>query len=199
VRIFGWSFEKDKPGIIYNSLGVNGGQVQMALRYFDIGQWAAEMQHEQPDLVVINYGTNESVFPDYIERYYEKELRSLIERVRASLPHVSLLIMSPMDRGVRDSGGEIVTPDVLPRIVEIQARVAMDMGCAFFNTFEAMGGPGTMAKWYTQQPRMVTADFMHPLPAGAKIVGGLLNKALCDGFDRFKKSHMLASSNGHDL
>jgi hypothetical protein len=56
-----------------------------------------------------------------------------------------------------------------------------------------------MAKWYTQQPRMVTADFMHPLPAGAKIVGGLLNTAIGDGFDRYKKSHVMASSNGHDL
>jgi lysophospholipase L1-like esterase len=199
VRVFGWSFEKEKPGIVYDSLGVNGGQVQMALRYFEASQWAAEMQHEHPDLVVINYGTNESVFPDYIERYYEKELRSLVERVRASLPHVSLLIMSPMDRGVRDSGGQIVTPDVLPRIVEIQAKVAMDMGCAFFNTFEAMGGAGTMAKWYTSQPRMVSSDFMHPLPGGAKIVGQLLSTAICDGFEKFKKSHMLAGSNGHDL
>jgi lysophospholipase L1-like esterase len=202
VRLFGCSFEKETPGVIYNSLGLNGGQVEVALWYFEASQWAAEMQHEHPDLVVINYGTNESVnSAAYITRYtgYEKELRSLIERVRASVPHVSLLIMSPMDRGVRDSGGEIVTPDVLLRIVEIQSRVAMDMGCAFFNTFEAMGGAGTMAKWYTQQPRMVTADFMHPLPAGAKIVGGLLNTAIGDGFDKYKKSHMMASSNGHDL
>jgi lysophospholipase L1-like esterase len=200
VRIFGCTFEKDRPGVVYNSLGVNGGSVQMALRYFEISQWAAEMQHENPDLVVINYGTNESGFPEYIERYYEKELRSLIERVRASVPHASLLIMSPMDRGVRISGGEIVTPDVLPRIVEIQAKVAMDMGCAFFNTFEAMGGAGTMGKWYNSQPRLVSADFMHPLPGGAKIVGQLLNTALCEGFEKFKRSHnMLARVGGPEI
>ena len=105
VRLFGWSFEKPGPGVIYNSLGLNGAQVQMALRYFEPKQWAAEMQHEDPDLVVINYGTNESVYPDYIERYYEKELRSLIERVRSAVPRASVLIMSPMDRGVRESGG----------------------------------------------------------------------------------------------
>ena len=195
VRVFGWSFEKAGPGIVYNSLGLNGGQVQVALRYFDPGQWAEELQHENPDLVVINYGTNESVFPDYIERYYEKELRSLIERVRAAVPRAAVLIMSPMDRGVRE-GGEIVTPEILPRIVEIQAKVATETGCAFFNTFEAMGGAGTMAKWYAAQPRLVSADFMHPLPGGAAIVGRLLNAALCDGFEQFKKSHMQARING---
>lgn len=195
VRVFGWSFEKPGPGIIYNSLGLNGGQVQVALRYFDPVQWATELQHEKPDLVVINYGTNESVFPEYIERYYEKELRLLIERVRASVPRAGILVMSPMDRGVRENG-EIVTPGILPRIVEIQEKVAMDTGCAFFNTFEAMGGPGTMAKWYAAQPRLVSADFMHPLPGGAAIVGRLLSSALCEGFEQFKKSHMLARVNG---
>ena len=77
-----------------------------------------------------------------------------------------------MDRGVREDG-EIVTPDALPRIVAIQAKVALDTGSAFFNTFEAMGGAGTMAKWYTSQPRLVSSDFMHPLPGGAAIVGRL--------------------------
>ena len=93
-------------------------------------------------------------------------------------------------------GGEIVTPDILPRIVEIQAKVAMETGCAFFNTFEAMGGAGTMAKWYASQPRLVSSDFMHPLPGGAAIVGRLLNSAICDGFEQFKKSHLLARVNG---
>ena len=191
VRLFGWSFEKDGPGIIYDSLGLNGAQVQVALRYFEPKQWAEELQHENPDLVVINYGTNESVYPAYIERYYENELRALIGRVRAAVPRASMLIMSPMDRGVREEG-RIVTPDVLPRIVEIQAKVARETGCAFFNTFQAMGGAGTMAKWYASEPRLVSADFMHPLPGGAAIVGRLLNAALVDGFERFLKSRMQA-------
>lgn len=196
VRVFGWSFEKPGPGVVYNSLGLNGASVQMALRYFEPKQWAEEMRHEDPDLVVINYGTNESIFPDYIERYYEGELRALIDRAHASVPRASVLIMSPMDRGVREAGGSIVTPDVLRRIVEIQGRVAMETGCAFFNTFEAMGGAGTMAKWYAQQPRLVSADFMHPMPGGAAIVGRLLNAAICEGFERFKRAHAQARVNG---
>jgi len=60
------------------------------------------------------------------------------------------------------------------------------MGCAFFNTFQAMGGEGTMARWYESQPRLVSADFMHPLPAGARKVGILLYDALDTGFQQFK-------------
>jgi lysophospholipase L1-like esterase len=186
VRIFGVSFEKDGPGVIYNSLGLNGGQVQMALRFFEKVQWAAELQHEQPDLVVVNYGTNESLYADYIERYYPGELRELLRRIQTAVPKASVLVMSPMDRGERNSSGQIATPATLPRLVEIQRQIAAETGCAFFNTFQAMGGEGTMARWYSSQPRLVSADFMHPLPAGAKKVGVLLDQALESGFRQFK-------------
>jgi lysophospholipase L1-like esterase len=186
VRLFGWSFEKDGPGLIYHSLGLNGAQVQAVLRYFDAGQWAIELQHQHPDLVVINYGTNESVFPEYIERQYPSELRRVIERVKAAVPDASVLVMSPMDRGERDSSGAIVTVHVLPRIVEIQKQIASETGCAFFNTYEAMGGAGTMARWYDSQPRLVSADFMHPLPGGAAKVGALLDDALVRGYARYQ-------------
>jgi lysophospholipase L1-like esterase len=186
VRLFGVSFERDAPGVIYNSLGLNGGQVQVVVRYFDKTQWTEQLQHQQPDLVVLNYGTNESIYADYIERYYPGELREVIRRVKTAVPGASVLVMSPMDRGQRDSSGRITTVPTVPRLVEIQRRTAAEMGCAFFNTFQAMGGEGTMARWYESQPRLVSADFMHPLPAGARKVGVLLYHALDSGFQQFK-------------
>jgi lysophospholipase L1-like esterase len=186
VRLFGVSFERNAPGVIYNSLGLNGGQVQVVVRYFDKPQWTEELQHQHPDLVVINYGTNESIYADYIERYYPGELRQVIERVKAAVPGASVLIMSPMDRGQRDSNSRITTVPTLPRLVEIQRQTASEMNCAFFNTFQAMGGEGTMARWYDSQPRLVSADFTHPLPAGARRVGVLLDQALESGYRQFK-------------
>jgi lysophospholipase L1-like esterase len=186
VRMFGVVFERDTPGVIYNSLGLNGGQVQVVVRYFDKPQWTAELQHQHPDLVVINYGTNESIYAEYIERTYPGELRQVIERVKSAVPGASVLIMSPMDRGQRDSNSRISTVPTLPRLVEIQRQMAAEMGCAFFNTFQAMGGEGTMARWYDSQPRLVSADFTHPLPAGARKVGVLLDQALESGYRQFK-------------
>jgi hypothetical protein len=186
VRLFGYSFEKPGPGVIYSSLGLNGAQVQSALRYFEVQQWTDSLQHEHPDLVVLNYGTNESVDNHaYIEKLYPGELREVLDRIRSAVPEASLLVMSPMDRGKRE-GGEIVTPPVLPQIVDIQKEVALDAGWAFFDTFEAMGGSGTMARWYNSSPRLVSADFIHPLPGGAAKVGGLLDQALFQGFDQYE-------------
>jgi lysophospholipase L1-like esterase len=182
VRLFGYRFDKDQPGVQYSSLGVNGAQVQMLVRYFEVEQWTAALQHENPDLVVINYGTNESIFPEYIEKQYPDELRQVVARVRAALPDASLLIMSPMDRGVME-GGEIVTPPALEKLIGVQQQIAAESGCAFFNTFEAMGGAGTMGRWYHEQPRLVSADFMHPLPQGAAKVGALFEQALVAAYE----------------
>jgi lysophospholipase L1-like esterase len=194
VRLFGWDFENDGPGVVYSSLGLNGGQVEATLWYFDAKQWTMELRHADPDLVVINYGTNESVYPAYVDKTYAKELRALVDRVRAALPTASILIMSPMDRGTRDDSGEIVTPPVFPRLIAIQRKVAADTGCAFFNTFEMMGGAGTMAKWYRDQPRLVNADFMHPMPAGAAIVGRLVEEALVKGYAGYKRANSAAEA-----
>jgi hypothetical protein len=95
-----------------------------------------------------------------------------------------------MDRAERVAGGEIVTLATIPKLVAIQERVARETGCAFFNTFEAMGGRGTMARWYEAHPRLVSADFIHPAPAGAKLVGNLLYQALTDGFTKYKLKRM---------
>ena len=47
-----------------------------------------------------------------------------------------------------------------------------------------------MAQWYQAEPRLVGGDFIHPMPAGAKIVGNLLYQALFDGFNQFKVRRM---------
>ena len=91
-----------------------------------------------------------------------------------------------MDRGERTTGGDIETLATLPRLVDIEKGVAAETGVAFFNTYQAMGGEGTMGRWYNAQPRLVGADFIHPMPGGAKIVCELLYNALRDGFNEYK-------------
>lgn len=186
VRLYGVEFLKETPGVVYDSLGLNGAYISVLSKFLRKDHWAAQLQHYAPDVVVINYGTNESVFAAFVDKVFEKELRDTIARIRTALPGKGILVMSPMDRGERNASGEIETVPAIERLVEIEKRVAADEGVAFFNTFEAMGGNGTMRKWYTSEPRLVGADFIHPMPGGARIIGDLLFKAMMDGYNRFK-------------
>jgi hypothetical protein len=97
-----------------------------------------------------------------------------------------------MDRGTRAGPGRIETMPTIPRIVAIQRRVAVDSGCGFFDTFQAMGGEGTMARWYTSTPRLVSSDFIHPIPAGGKIVADAFVREILAGFGKFKLKRTVA-------
>src|ERR1700733_566875 len=188
VQLFGVAFGRDNPGLTYHSIGLNGASTTVMSRAFNPNTFAVSLEHRNPDLVVINYGTNESSFPSYVEKQYEPELIRAIGRVRTALPDTSILIMSPMDRGERS--GDTITPmRPTPEIVAIQQRVAEQTGCGFFNTYQARGGNGTMARWYDHHPAMVSADLIHPSPQGARIVAQLLTGQILIGYERYMQTH----------
>jgi lysophospholipase L1-like esterase len=193
VQLFGVAFATGANGLTYDSIGLNGASTTVMSRAFNAEEWGDALEHRDPDLVIINYGTNESSFPSYVEKQYEPELRRAIARVRAALPNASILIMSPMDRGGRGlngAGGDAIsTMPAIPELVEIQQRVAAELGCGFFNTYAAMGGEGTMARWYDGHPRMVAADLIHPTPQGARIVAQSLTGQLLIGYERYLQHH----------
>jgi lysophospholipase L1-like esterase len=193
VRLFGITLEKQKTGVVYDSVGLNGASISVPALLFNESHWAQELRHRNPDLVVLNYGTNESSFAAFLTTEYEIELREAIRRVRAALPNASILVMSPMDRG-QNNDGEIETLPTIPRIVDIQRRVAAALHCGFFNTFAVMGGAGTMARWYDSQPRLVSADYIHPTPAGARIIAQAFVRELIAGLNRYKLRQVLTGN-----
>lgn len=187
VRMFGAVLENDGPGVVYDSLGVNGGYAGLLARVMNEQHWAEQLQHRQPDLLILNYGTNESEYAadDQLARY-ERDLREVVRRMRAALPTVSILIVSPMDRGKHAAGGRVITLDSIPKIVEMQHRVARDTGCGFLNLFAAMGGEGTMARWHEGRHHLVGGDLTHPTADGAITVGVLIYHAIVEGYADYR-------------
>ncbi len=194
VKLAGIDLRRGNSGVLYDSLGLNGASTTVISRTFSPTAWAAELQHAAPSLVIINYGTNESTFASFVSKQYEPELRLAIAKLRSALPDVPILIMSPMDRGERGGLNEIHTMATIPEIIAIQQRVAADLHCGFFDTFNAMGGDGTMSRWTAAKPRLVTADLIHPTPQGALIVAQQLIANLDLGYARWKEAHGHAGS-----
>jgi lysophospholipase L1-like esterase len=189
VTLFGVDFRRGSSGLLYDSLGLNGVTTSVLARVLQPDVWKQEMDRAAPALVVVNYGSNESSFGIFVHKQYAAELRLAIQRIRVAAPGVPILIMSPMDRGERAGMNDIQTMSTIPEIVAIQRQVAAETYCAFFDTYDAMGGDGTMARWYVASPRLVTADFLHPTPQGASIVAGLFVEQLGLGYNRWKMQH----------
>jgi lysophospholipase L1-like esterase len=192
VTLFGADFRRGTSGVLYDSLGLNGATTSVVARVLQPELWQQQLEHVAPALVVVNYGSNESSFGTFVHKQYGAELRLAIERIRHADPKAPILIMSPMDRGERTGLDDIRTMSTIPEIVAIQRQVAAEMHCAFFDTYDAMGGDGTMARWYGASPRLVTADLLHPTPQGATIVASLFVEQLGLGYNRWKMQHGIA-------
>ncbi|MBI1761864.1 MAG: hypothetical protein HYR56_10550 [Acidobacteria bacterium] len=188
VRVFGVALDSGMRGVQYDSLGVNGAFVGLLAHYQDEAHWAEQLRQRRPDLVILAYGANESEYENWPMEQYEKDTREVVRRIRAALPKASLLFVAPMDRGQRGPGGTIITRPMIPKLVAAQRRLAAETGCAFFDTFTAMGGDGTVARWREARPRLMGGDYLHPTAEGAEIVGALLSDALLKAYETHKNA-----------
>ena len=187
VAVHGVVLENDGPGLVYDALGANGGSVRF-LTLLDAAAWEKALALRGSDLVILGYGTNESGTWGIPGPRYRHDYAEVVGRIRRALPGAAILLVAPMDRGVRGESGEIVTMESIPKIVEAQRRAARENGVAFFDTFAAMGGEGTMARWYESEPRLVTADFTHTTFAGSARVARLLVGALGRAYEAWKEA-----------
>jgi hypothetical protein len=107
--------------------------------------------------------------------------------VKAAAPNASILIAAPLDRAETAEGGGFRTKPIIKRLVAAQRNVAKDTGVAFWNTYEAMGGEGSMAKWV--KTGLGGGDYTHPTPQGAEVIGDLFYKSLITGFEAWASTH----------
>jgi lysophospholipase L1-like esterase len=144
------------------------------------------MKLRKPSLVVLQYGTNESEAPG-LAQGYEKTLSGVVSMIKAAAPNASILIAAPLDRAETAEGGGLRTKPIIKKLVAAQRNVARESGVAFWTTYEAMGGEGSMAKWVKKG--LGGGDLTHPSPQGAEALGDLLFKSLTTGFDAWLSRH----------
>ncbi len=183
VRLFGVSIERSEPGIVVDTLGINGTRNANMLLWNE-QLWAEQMQRRDPALVMFAYGTNETVDTRQPISAYEQDLMEVLRRFRAALPNASCLLVGPGDFPKEVPGGFIPRPR-LEQLISVQREVAPKFGCGFWDTYAFMGGEGSMHRWATAYPRMGQPDHIHLSPRGYVKMGMVFGDALMRGYDEF--------------
>lgn len=183
LRLYGVVMERDGPGVVVDGLALIGAFTRV-LRLFDEEHIATQIRQRDPNLLVFWMGANDAVSSSvpFVREQYAAHYRGILRRFSRARPETSCLVMSILDKGERQ-GSRIRTRARVPEMVAVQREVALAEGCAFFDTFEATGGDGTMGRWYAASPRLVTADLGHLTDAGSRVMGTLLYRALLASFD----------------
>jgi lysophospholipase L1-like esterase len=178
-RLFGVILERDGPGVVLDALGIQGARVRF-LDKQDDAHFAEQLRSRAPDLVVYQFGANESGdgFVYSMEDFH-RTMKDVVTQQQRALPESSCLVMGAMDRAAKQ-GEEIVSVRVIPSLVEEQRRVSEAVGCAFFDTYRAMGGKGSMPIWVKRG--LAQADLTHPSGVGAERLGHWLFGAMMRGY-----------------
>ncbi len=179
VHLYGLVLERDVPGVVYDSLGLVGARANRLIN-FDEAHIAEQIERRGTDLLILGFGGNEASDNKSEEAFYEDYL-SVLKHLRQGREDLACLAFAPLDQASRE-WGPIQTLPSIPKIVSAQRRAAFDAGCAFYNTWEAMGGEDSMRRWYKARPRLAMGDFRHATPAGYEVIGNMFYKALLAGF-----------------
>jgi lysophospholipase L1-like esterase len=182
LRVYGVIMERDVPGVVYDSLGVNGTGIDAYLT-INKEHWINELRHRNPDLVILGFGGNE-VRSNYKPEAVRGNVKAVVNIVRGALPNASILLVGPLDSAVKQ-GTSMVSPAILPQIIAAQREAASELKIAYWSLFDAMGGAGSMARWYEASPRLGAGDLVHPTPKGGEVLGDMFFRAMMQGFAEY--------------
>jgi lysophospholipase L1-like esterase len=182
TRLFGVMLERDTPGVVLDAIGIQGARIRF-LDKQDDAHFAAQLAERAPNLIVYQFGANESADGFlYSMEDYHRTMKAVLEQAQRAVPNASCLVIGAMDRAAK-RGDELVSIRVLPHLIAEQRKVASEVGCAFFDTFTAMGGAGSMATWVKRG--LGQADLTHPTGVGAELIGTWIFRALLQSYGEF--------------
>jgi lysophospholipase L1-like esterase len=200
VELFGVVMERAQPGAVLDALGV-GGVEGRNLLHWDWTYIGPQLQRRDPALVILQYGTNETGRPEELtpEILLDTYTR-LIQQVKAAVPGVSILVLGPPDKDVRElgkkcaklkpdaeipEGCEWKTPPILQVIIDAERQAAADEGVAFVDLDRFMGGAETIDGWANLDTPLARKDHTHLTRAGYDLVADTLYDELMRSYDRY--------------
>jgi hypothetical protein len=199
LPIYGLSFESTQ-GVHLDNFAARGNS---GMNLIDLSPVVLQRfnRHFNYDLVVLHYGLN--VISKGRTNYssYEKGMKRVIEHFKTNLPGADILLISVSDKSYKIDG-KMKTDRCVPLLVEAQERIAQEMGVAFLNLYEEMGGANSMVKWVEQEPPLAHHDYTHANRRGAEKVSQLIGRFLFNEYETFveaKPDGIMRPGNGRLL
>jgi lysophospholipase L1-like esterase len=183
VRLFGLDLENGS-GAVVDNFGIVSVNVKSFANH-NAAHFATELGHRNSDLIMVMIGANEAQWlqpGDRDTKAYQTNYEKVLMPIRAARPDATCLVVSPTDQAEARDGGYPSRP-VMPSLIEAQRKAAHASGCAFFSTYDWMGGKGSAAKWFKKG--YVGSDFQHLSRKGANKMADAVFEALMAGYRRY--------------
>ncbi len=165
----------DRPGggLTFSEAGVNGASTTS---WRHCPALKEDLRRVMPDLVIFSIGINDIQGADFDAARFKRHYRDLIGDVRKVNPRCAFLFTGVNDSVLRRRG---VNPHT--QTVQMACRdLAQECQGVFWDWFEVMGGPGSMAQW--ESAGLSQGDRIHFTAAGYRLVADLLFEAILEDY-----------------
>mgnify|MGYP000197202426 CR=1 FL=1 len=181
-RLYGVVLEREGPGVVWDGLSNLGAFTGRMLKA-DPAHLQAQIDRRDPQLLVFQFGGNDLIMKASKHGLLERQTRELIQLYRGTENPRACLVISPVDHGER-KGGRTVSVEAMAPVTALQRKVALEQGCAFFDTQAAMGGPNGIALW--RERNLMSADLAHLSEDGQQVLGHMIYLALMQGYRDYR-------------
>ncbi|MDD5818406.1 MAG: GDSL-type esterase/lipase family protein [bacterium] len=185
AKIFGVALENEH-GIVVDNFGVRGSSgLQLAYLASNL---SADFAAKRPyDLIVVHYGLN-ALSPKSTTKQcetYIKNLKKSVQHIQKIYPHSAVLLVSASDMAARGASGKMQSMPMVQNLVKMQNRLAADLGVAFFNFYEMMGGAGSIVKMV--ENKQAEKDYTHIKKAGGETLARRFAQSFEAGFNNYQR------------
>jgi lysophospholipase L1-like esterase len=167
-----------RPGVTYNTIGVNGASTRSYLRCPGFNK---QVQTLSNDLVIMAIGVNDANVPEhqFDMGAYEARYDSLCSAFRTANPNTCFLFVTNNDTFYQQRHPN---RNAL-RVREVMQRLAMRYDGAVYDWLDIMGGLGSIRTW--RDHGLAAKDLVHFSKSGYELQGDLLYLAFRDAFGRY--------------
>jgi lysophospholipase L1-like esterase len=183
ARISGIVTEHLSPGVTYDVLGINGARATRLRGWVNETSFLYNVELRQPDLIILAYGTNEVTDDDWSVESYQRMFAEILKRLRKVAPQASILVYGPPDRAVSTGDGWMSVPK-MNALIQAQRNAAIEAGAAFWSSYGAMGGAGSINSWAAQG--LAQGDRVHLTSGGYTRMGAMFFEDVIDSFKKYQ-------------
>ena len=168
-RFYGMSLEKkDKSGVLYHSLGVGGSPFEAILNLEKLREQSEVLQ---PDLVVLDYGTNNILYENKVAKNLPENVSKAISNFREINPEVVIVLTATQDLFYK--GRHIDAGIDFTRVMDSLARANEVL---FWNYYDLSGGYGQIKNW--EKAGYAQKDYIHLTSKGYRLKGYWWNASI---------------------
>jgi lysophospholipase L1-like esterase/LysM repeat protein len=171
----------ENKGLVLYSSGVGGAKFNSLL---NIENFNKQLKFISPDLVILDFGTNDFLYSDTIKKSLESEIKNVIASVRKSSPLISIILCTTQDLYYKQKN-----LNATEEYVKLIKKIAKETESAYWDWYTISGGKESLKTWLNQG--LAKTDMIHLTNIGYRIKGKLLFEAIENTKNKLEKNQNL--------